>query len=42
MKMTFGRLIDECKNLGRGDRRKCVKWRASEWKIGYFGRVKEG
>ena len=38
----IGRLIDEFKNLGWGDRRKCVKWSASEWKIGNIGRMKEG
>ena len=36
------RLIDEFKNFGWGDRRKCVKWSDSEWKIGNIGRVKEG
>ena len=38
----IGRLIYEFKNLSRGDRRKCVKWSASEWNIGNFGRMKEG
>ena len=42
MKMTIGKLIDEFKNLDRGDRSKCVKWSASEWKIGNIGRMQKG